>query len=201
MKMSDAWWVTDSMNGSFTVANRAKTLTRPIANCKQRRTCIQAGGNVGIYPAILARHFDRVLTLEPEAENFACLVANTWQLDNVYQVRGFLGSMVGQHELIRGKYSGGHHIGWNGPVPTYKIDNFDLTDVDAIFLDVEGYEYEALKGARMTLEMHKPLLMLEENKKLLGFGRNYGDLLELVRPLGYELSYREGEDIILECAR
>ena len=34
------------------------------------RSCIvQAGGNVGVYPIALAKHFDRVVTVEPDPEN------------------------------------------------------------------------------------------------------------------------------------
>lgn len=201
MKNSAGWWITDGMSGSAAINKRSMSLARPVALCKSKRTCIQAGGNIGVFPAILAPDFARVITFEPEAENFACLVKNTESYSNVYQIRGFLSDSIGSRELLRGKYSGGHHIGHAGETPTFTIDALRLHAVDAIFLDVEGHEYAVLQGALNTIQRCKPLLMLEENKKLYGYGREFGQLLDLVAPLGYMLTYKADEDIILEAAK
>lgn len=201
MRKEGGWWVTDDMSGAGKIIKRAENLLRPIEHCRIRRTCIQAGGNIGVYPNILAQFFETVLTFEPERENFSCLVANTAEHSRVYPACGFLAGRPGSRELVRGKYSGGHQIGYSGTVPAYVIDHFCIPTLDAIFLDVEGAEYEVILGALETIRRCKPLLMLEENTKMHGFGHQYGDLLNLLKPFGYSFSFRSAEDIVLEAAR
>jgi len=41
------------------------------------------------------------------------------------------------------------------------LDSLALTDIDLIELDLEGYEYDALLGAKETIERNKPVLIIE----------------------------------------
>jgi hypothetical protein len=43
-----------------------------------------------------------------------------------------------------------------------KIDDFGLTKLDLLKLDVEGHEYEALMGGRETVLANRPIVMIEE---------------------------------------
>jgi hypothetical protein len=47
------------------------------------------------------------------------------------------------------------------PVHQVTIDSLDLRECDAIFLDVEGYEVSALRGASETIARTRPVLMVE----------------------------------------
>jgi FkbM family methyltransferase len=199
MKEMEGWWCPDIMKGPAGYVLRSQELNRHISRAKKRRACVQAGGHIGIYPKALAAVFERVYTFEPEERNFACLARNA-ALPNVYAVRGFLGDTHGGRSLrVHSKSSGGHSVGEAGPIPTWKVDDLALPDLDALFIDVEGFEWWALRGGLRTIGKCKPLLVLEENKKLEGRGRKYGDLERLVAPLGYRLVDRVGEDIVLEC--
>ena len=58
---------------------------------------------------------------------------------------------------------GAHRINLNenGSEKTTKIDSLNLQICDLIQLDIEGFEYQALVGAKETLERCKPVIIVE----------------------------------------
>lgn len=200
MKMIANLWCPEIMSGPHAYMRRSKSLDDQIALCPQRRTCVQAGGHIGIYPIKLAQHFEEVYTFEPELENFSCLQLNTKHLDNVVRNNSFLGSDSQKRELRKhSKSTGGHQTGEPAStgITTTAIDEYKFIFLDAIFLDVEGFEIEILRGALDTIKRCHPLLVLEENGKGKRYGAAVGDLASMMRPYGYRLVASEGEDIVL----
>lgn len=200
MNFIEGLWCPDIMHGPHAYLRRSRSLDDQIVMCPQHRTCVQAGGHIGIYPAKLAKFFNLVYTFEPEPENFKCLELNTREFPNVVRRNGFLGSDHLNRDLRKhSKSSGGHQTGATSAtgLPTATIDEYKFSDLDAMFLDVEGYEMEILKGARATIKRCRPLLVLEENRQGRNYGNSIGDLGTMMRPLGYEVVAREGEDIVL----
>lgn len=49
-------------------------------------------------------------------------------------------------------------------VPMVSIDSLRLDRLDLVKLDIEGMEDEALRGAELSLKLHKPMLMIETFK-------------------------------------
>lgn len=199
----DGLWIPDIMTGPAAYLRRASTLPAHCDRIRSHRCCIQAGGHIGIYPRYLAQRFGRVYTFEPERENFACLARNA-DAENIFAARAFLGDRHGGKALQRhSKSSGGHQItvAAAGAVPVFCIDDLALPDLDGLFLDVEGYEWWILRGAMRTLDKCRPLLVLEENRQLVKFGRAFGDLEKLLAPLGYRLIERVDEDIVLQAVK
>jgi FkbM family methyltransferase len=147
---------------------------------------------------LLSFAFECVYTFEPEPRNFACLSRNMEDRENVFAARGVLGDKRGTVGLaVHSKGTGGHNIVGPGPLPTYRIDDLALEHCDAILLDVEGYEMHALRGALDTIKRCKPLLVVEENKKAHGKGFKRGDIEALLKPFGYAVVDRVGEDLVL----
>lgn len=168
-----------------------------IARCKQRRTVVQAGGNVGLWPRRLAEAFERVITFEPDAISRECMVAN---LPVPVDVRSeALGAHAGWLSFQR-ESLGSHHISPQGDsVPVTTVDALDLADLDFLQLDVEGYEWHALKGARETLARCRPLVQVELRNFTERFGKSDAAVRELLKSFGYqEVSQQPGNDFVFE---
>jgi len=76
------------------------------------------------------------------------------------------------------------------------LDAFNLYNVGFIKLDVEGYEYFALKGAEKTIKKWRPVVLIEENGLCNRYGIKDGQCGELLKSWGYSLAQRVRKDEI-----
>lgn len=167
-----------------------------------RRTIVQAGGNCGMYVHEYAKAFQRVITFEPEAKNFFCLVHNT-NADNAFYYRAFLSSTGGEMPLAEDVRNGGAHFLYPdappGPsvlIPCMTVDSLGLNEVDLIHLDIEGFEAVALVGALQTMARCRPWVALERRDELPSrYGLTHENTQQVLTDCGYELadSYRHEE--------
>ena len=67
------------------------------------------------------------------------------------------------------KETGNTHAHDNGnlDVTVKTLDSFALEDIDYIKIDAEGYEIEALSGAKNLIERCKPFIHIEAKKKVM----------------------------------
>jgi FkbM family methyltransferase len=69
----------------------------------------------------------------------------------------------------------------------------DLADrgpVSLIKMDIEGFEFQALRGARALMEKHRPRIFLEIHpKQLVEFGSSCRAVLDILRPLSYGFEF------------
>lgn len=174
------------------VPNQLKDVDEALKYVKDFRRCIQAGGNVGVWPKYLAKHFGEVVTFEPDKENFECLVQNVTE-SNVFKYYGALGNENGTTGLRREPRNvGAHQTEGQGKIPVVKIDSLQ-GPVGFIQLDIEGDELAALEGAKETLLRDHPVLMLED-KEL----KNPKGMLEaFLVDYGYRVVKQVHRDIIL----
>ncbi len=183
------WWPVEKVAGVAYRPTRLKN-GRIVADFVRqhvpiRRQVVQAGGHVGIWPKHLALLFEQVYTFEPNADNFAALMHNVIE-PNVFAARGVLGMY---HRLVRmsnAKGETGTHFvstNANGTVPTYKVDDLGLHQLDLLMLDVEGFELPALLGAEETVRRCWPAVILEVG----GWNseHNFGNAVEWLRSMGY----------------
>lgn len=199
MKIAAGWHCPDLLSGPGNYLNKNGDAEHALAHCKRRRATIQAGGHIGTWPVMLSGLFDQVFTFEPERDNFTALVANLAERStgNVFPARGVLGHRrrpVGLRKSA--KSTGQHRVGEGERVPTFRIDDLGLNDVDAIFLDVEGFEIPALRGAERTIASSRPVIMAEENRRALDHGFAIGDLERLLSGWGYRKVAAVNEDLI-----
>lgn len=179
---------------------------KAVSYCKQKRTCVQAGANMGVWPWALSKQFAHVVTFEPDPECFALAQENLLDRENIdiycaglWHKRGLCQMGFNDHErdnnrgaqfvveTDEGKYLG-------------RLDSLGLTDCDLIYLDIEGAELNALKGAEETIRRCKPVIAVEDK----GLGERYGVLPGevvgyLVDTLGYVVRARPNRDVILTC--
>lgn len=68
------------------------------------------------------------------------------------------------------------------------INEFHITNLDFIKIDVEGYEYLVLEGASKTLRSFKPLVMFELNQMTLALSdKTIIDYIEFAKNHGYDV--------------
>ena len=166
--------------------------------CKQFRTAIQAGGNVGVYPMALSQKFQRVYTVEPDAANYEALAINTVSQPRVVIRRAAFGQDHSKAAIdqIYPDNIGAHQIKEGNEFDVLSIDSLGVTDCDLLQLDVEGSEHQAILGAIATIKASWPVITLE----LKGHGERYGytdmDTINLLADMGYRIADRVNRDVI-----
>jgi len=146
------------------ITKHLPTMDFAISQCKERRLCIQAGGHVGIWPIKLSEFFEQVATFEPEPDLFECLLKNVFFNSKVVIQETALSNSNRIGNLHRSTSSGSNSIEQNGAIKIdlITLDALYMEACDAIFLDVEGHELEALQGAEQTILKHRPVIQVEE---------------------------------------
>lgn len=197
------WWPADDAHAVRVVPQEVKRLPGYLAHVKGRCVCVQAGGNVGVYPEALAPEFETVLTFEPDPVNWRCLELNA-KATNVRRYPYALSDV--QHRVAMQRPDGEARNGGavavaqrEGPGLAMPLDAFELDALDFLFLDVEGYEYPALLGARKHIDRFRPVVSLE----LKGLGVKYGwpDALcgAFLAGFGYHRVDAIGRDVIFSA--
>lgn len=155
--------------------------------CKKFDCVVQAGGNQGMYPRLMANMFNTVYTFEPHWENFYTLVLNC-NLPNIIKINGALGD---KHCMVNLSGGADGNMGmWTTKenqtdiIPQFKIDDLNLTTLDLIYLDIEGYEKFALAGAIESINKFKPLIACEN-------GNNVKDQLDSLGYISVESSHAD----------
>lgn len=163
---------------------------------KSFNTCIQAGGNVGIWPQYLSEKFKYVYTFEPHPENFNYLCENV-KNENVIKIQGALGEHPDMVSVDGDpKNCGAYQIEKDGFIPQFQLDDFTFNRVDFIQLDIEGMELPALMGAVQTIVTFSPVIMIEDKNLSEKYGFHKGDAGKFLAQRGYELKEEVHRDLI-----
>lgn len=153
---------------------------------------IDIGAHIGKYTVQIAKVVGEgglVVAVEPHPENYKALVENIRLngLRNVISVnaaawcgednlRLFIGDKCGHHSLVRSFGRGFIKVrarALDGILRELKVEKADWVKID-----VEGAEFEVLKGSLNTLRKHRPTVIIEITK-------NQSEIEELVSELGY----------------
>jgi FkbM family methyltransferase len=155
---------------------------------------IDVGAHIGKYTIRAARMVGsrgRVVAVEPDKDNFEFLVKNIKinALRNCIALNVAAGSTDGEIPLFFGPNSAEHSVKQNfgkgfRRVPLKALDNI-LTDkgignVDLVKVDVEGAEYEVVKGLEKTLTNNKPTVIIEV------LVRDKDKVVQYMKGLGYK---------------
>lgn len=129
---------------------------------------IDVGANVGNHAIYFASQCGaRVHAFEPNEEALLHLRANI--------ARNGFENMIEVHEMALGSESGTAQIASRpagnlggvkletgpGPITVGRLDDHLFDRVDLVKIDVEGAELEVLRGASLTLGVHRPLVVAE----------------------------------------
>ncbi len=171
--------------GPMIIRTSRQLVNDVLFHVKQFGVAVQAGGNVGVMAKMLAEHFGSVYTFEPDPANWDCLVDNIDGVANIIARPAGLGSKRGTYDLAR--EAGNCGATYLAPsagsseapqAPVIRLDDLNLEACDLLILDVEGYELEALKGARETIAKFKPIIAVEENRLSERYGTRRGACLD-----------------------
>lgn len=170
---------------------RMLELRRDDADRKGPVTAVDIGANVGFHTLTWARamtSWGMVLAIEPQERLYYALAGNI-ALNNLWNVRALnavIGSEEGRVTMPRLVYTEPGSYGSMEIVPTGRsedvgqpVDRFvsdaaqvlpldkilaGTASVDLLKIDVEGMEAAVLRGARVTLERFRPIILLETSK-------------------------------------
>lgn len=192
-KIRGDWWP----NRDQTCHNSAYTMRGAeiaIGLCRKTDLVIQAGGNVGVWPRWLKDKFTRVLTFEPSKENYDLMVENlSISKVQVEMFHAALGEKAGKCGVKLNPHNCGDDQTIEGKdVPVIAIDDLSV-DPDLIYLDIQGDELPALRGAAQTILRCYPVIALEVDGSCM---RRHGDPRPYLKSLGYEVVDRAHQDEI-----
>lgn len=198
------WWPKDDNHASQVVlVDGPIDVPKVMFHVKHRRTAVQAGGNVGVYPRLLSPYFQSVLTFEPDKENYDCLKDNVIE-PNIKHFNRALGDAVQDRmSMIRfPDNAGAHQMNPDTAIAINEtsvdtIDRMALTDCDLIWLDIEGYELQALMGAFRTINQCKPVVVIEDKGLSDRYGVKQGTAIEWLQAAGYGVVEQIGRDYVL----
>lgn len=148
--------------------------------CRPGSIVLDIGANVGyhtLFLSQLAGESGRVFAFEPNSENCRIILLGAEHnlVTNIILVPIALSDS-------RGWAYFSSHIGSNGGlvsqqfatlqghgtvVPTFKLDDLSLPNVDVIKIDVEGAEYKALKGGEELLTRSRPAIFCEFSMEMI----------------------------------
>lgn len=209
----EGWFLPDDefmMQGQFPILDeQVEAATDAVAKAGKDippRTVVQAGGAFGIYPLALSHYFERVITFEPLMENLQCMAVNLGNQPNItveeyalWHTRDIPLQMA-YSKPVKNSY-GAHHVGKSGQhVTSVTIDQYELEDVDLIWLDVEGAELHAIQGADLTIQRCRPVIILEDRalRHMRELGVSQGQAVRHVcERWGYKPDGKTAADTIL----
>jgi len=145
---------------------------------------IDIGASYGDSAIWWAKVYDAyVIAFEPLKDVFVELEKNV-KLNNLEKKIEIYNTALGSGHYVKGERNGNMlSLSNDGiPVETRKLDEFNFSNIKIIKIDVEGYEVEVLNGALKTIEINRPLVIIETHSRKL---RKETDLF--LRNLGYTL--------------
>jgi len=118
------------------------------------------GSWIGYYTLLAAKKAKTVIAIEPDDTNYDRLKRNV-QLNgfsNVTALNLAVGDKHSESILVKGPSTSNNRIDSEGVGKIVKIDTLDniidelkINEIDVLIMDVEGYEYYALKGLTRSL--------------------------------------------------
>lgn len=163
---------------------------------------IDVGAHVGSWSIGFSKLFKKVFAFEADQTNFSFLGKNieAHKSNNIQTFYTAIGETQKQVSIQKGtQNSGQSHVCNGNSVEMKKIDDFIelFNNINLIKIDVEGYEYNAILGAKETILKFAPLIMIEVN----GLSEQYYNIPKekifgLLKEFGYsQIDYKNKDSL------
>lgn len=175
---------------------------------------LDIGANIGTTSLYFANinSTAKIYAFEPHPDTFNRAVENI-SLNNFENIQLIKLGLGEAKESVKLYEVNEHNPGMNRiiaenknlPFKIIEIDSLDnivleygIQHIDLIKLDVEGFEYSVLKGAKNTIAKWKPSLFIElDDKNLRENNSSAKDLILLLNSYGYTNIYRASDSAII----
>lgn len=166
---------------------------------KENAVILDVGANIGNHTIFFAKECNarKIYCFEPTQKTFQILKENIkinrldYMVDAMNIALGNKNSKV--DVIVNAKDAGSNYVEENvkGDTALSTLDSLSINDkIDFIKIDVEGYEYEVLKGMEKTIAKDKPMLFIEI------FDVNYDRVHGLLAYMGYKCEFRMEQDYL-----
>lgn len=189
----------------FETGTYEKGLLHFLKNFLKQGDCfIDVGANIGlisIYASKRVGQTGKILSYEAHPDTYRWLNFNT-TLNKIKNIESFnfaLGSETGEAKIYDNwqvNRGGASLVVKNENSKSYAIQVKRLDDClpenskpKAIKIDVEGFELEVLKGAKQTVEIYKPILIIKVSCLRKNQHEN-NDLIDFIEQLGFYQLYK-----------
>lgn len=149
--------------------------------CRDNMTSIDVGAKFGMYTYRLNRHSDRVIAFEP-IEELNIALSKIFRKHTVDVMPLALSGVSGVASMKTPLFKSGNprygrssiekenriefegKSGWDEfTVNTARLDDLSIENIGFIKIDVEGHEQAVLEGGLLTIQKHKPAMLIEAN--------------------------------------
>lgn len=176
------------------------SLRQLLPNC---RVAVDVGANRGLYTYVLSSFCKQVVAFEPQPWCYSKIAASANPKIVAHNVG--LSDKAGTLNLHvphdnKGRYYDGLASFRELPnskkiqVPVSLLDDYSLSEVDFIKIDVEGHEFEVITGAEKTILRNKPILLIEIEQRHIT--RPINEIFGKVSSLGYDGFYLQDGELI-----
>ena len=190
----------------------AADLGQCVRHAKPGSTVVDVGASVGNYSLALRKAVGPkgcVLALEANPAVYKELVCSTW-MAGIDTRNVAVSSSAGMAELLIPLDEQGRveepiatleartRVGRRIQVQRVKLDDLlqSAERVTLIKIDVEGHEFDVILGATLTIDRHRPTLMIEIEQQHQSGTRQVGDVVRLLTDRGYACFGIHGTELI-----
>ena len=162
------------------------------------KTVVDIGANVGNHSAAFAKVSDKVFAFEPHPKTFKLLEFNLSEYSNVTLVNLGISDQNAIYKAVSHQYNfGAASITDRSPIKFETVwefkcailDDFEeIKNVALIKIDVEGHEFQALKGSRKLIQRERPVIVIEQCADVVFNGSSTS--IDFLRSLGYDYMYQ-----------
>jgi FkbM family methyltransferase len=153
---------------------------------------LDIGANIGNHSVFFSEFYKEIESYEPNPKTFQILKINSEIVNNIKCYQYGLSNIINEVKFkINSRNVGGSQIDNSF---NFNSININLKTIDSLYvnknkiiklikIDVEGHEYEVLKGGEITIKENMPIIIFEQHD--FDFINQKSKVIELLKSYGY----------------